>query len=61
MLSWAHTIGYPSTGKSGSHHSVQRPKRDSQDRQIILDLSFPPGESVNDGMVKDNYMGAHLP
>ena len=34
-----------------------RPKKTSQERRIIIDLSFPPGESVNDGMIKDNYMG----
>ena len=33
------------------------PKKDSNERRIILDLSFPPGHSVNDGIVKDNYLG----
>ena len=39
-----------------------RPKRQSLDRRVIVDLSFPPGKSVNDGMIKDNYLGflAHL-
>ena len=32
-----------------------REKRDSADRRIILDLSFPPGRSVNDGIQKDWY------
>ena len=34
-----------------------RPKKDSPDRRIILDLSFPVGQSVNDGMIGDNYLG----
>ena len=34
-----------------------RPKKDSEERRIILDLSFPPGRSVNDGIMKDNYLG----
>ena len=34
-----------------------RPKRDSTERRVILDLSFPPGESVNEGILKDNYLG----
>ena len=34
-----------------------RPKKESGDRRIILDLSFPVGNSVNDGIWKDDYMG----
>ena len=34
-----------------------RPKKDSPERQIILDLSFPIGHTVNDGIPKDNYLG----
>ena len=34
-----------------------RPKRESSERRIILDLSFPYGNSVNDGILKDNYLG----
>ena len=33
------------------------PKKTSEDRRIIIDLSFPQGQAVNDGMIKDNYMG----
>ena len=36
-----------------------RPKKESEERRIILDLSFPPGYSVNDGIIKDNYLGFH--
>ena len=27
---------------------------------MITDLSFPIGEAVNDGMIKDNYLGHHI-
>ena len=34
-----------------------RPKKNSQERRVIIDLSFPVGEAVNDGMIKGNYLG----
>ena len=34
-----------------------RPKKNSQECRVIVDLSFPQGESVNDGMIKNNYLG----
>ena len=34
-----------------------RPKKDSDKRRIILDLSFPEGSSVNNGINKDYYCG----
>ena len=34
-----------------------RPKKDSQERRIILDLSWPHGNSVNDGIDKFSYCG----
>ena len=34
-----------------------RPKKGSDQRRIILDLSFPCGESVNDGIDKTMYCG----
>ena len=41
------------------------PKKDSSDRRVVLDLSFPMGESVNDAIPKDSYLGIpgrlHLP
>ena len=41
------------------------PKKDSTDRRVILDLSFPRGLSVNDSIPKDLYLGVplhlHLP
>ena len=33
------------------------PKSDSEERRVILDLSFPHGHSVNDGIDKDQYLG----
>ena len=32
-------------------------KRDSSERRVIMDLSFPPGQSVNDRIPKDSYLG----
>ena len=34
-----------------------RPKKGSQDRRVILNLSFPIGQAVNDGIPSDSYMG----
>ena len=36
-----------------------RAKKNSSKRRIILDLSYPPGRSVNDGIMKDYYMGQY--
>ena len=33
------------------------PKKDSQERRLILDLSYPSGFSINDGIHKDIYLG----
>jgi len=33
------------------------PKKDSSERRVIVDLSFPEGESVNFGILKDEYLG----
>ena len=32
-------------------------KKGSQERRVIMDLSFPPGDSVNDKIPRDQYMG----
>ena len=32
-------------------------KKDSQERRVILDLSFPEGSSINEGISKDQYLG----
>ena len=34
-----------------------QPKKDSEERRVVLDLSFPIGRAVNSGMIRDNYMG----
>ena len=47
----------PFQGKVGIAPLSTRPKKDSQERRVILDLSFPRGNSVNDGMTKDTYLG----
>ena len=35
-------------------------KKDSEERRVILDLSFPPGNSVNDFISKDIYLGEKI-
>ena len=57
-LSWDHTK-IPFSRHVGISPLSTRPKRGSEDRRVILDLSFPIGESVNDGIPKDTYMGFH--
>ena len=34
-----------------------RPKKDSQQRRVIMDCSWPLGASLNDGINKDVYLG----
>ena len=36
------------------------PKRGSSTRRIVMDLSFPHGSSVNDGIPSDTYLGEHF-
>ena len=47
----------PFQTKVGISPLSSRPKKESDDRYIILDLSFPIGKAVNDGIIKDDYMG----
>ena len=47
----------PFMGSSGILPPSTRPKKGSPDRRVILDLSFPVGNSVNDQIPKDSYMG----
>ena len=42
---------FPNRTASSPLNSV--PKRDSDERRVILDMSFPFGHSVNDGIDKD--------
>ena len=36
------------------------PKRGSSKRRVVMDLSFPHGSSVNDGIPQDTYLGEHF-
>ena len=36
------------------------PKKDTDERRVILDLSFPRGLAVNDFISKDKYLGKQL-
>ena len=47
----------PFKAKVGISPLSTRPKKDSPEQCIILDLSFPIGHSINDGIGKDNYLG----
>ena len=47
----------PFAGNIGISPLSTRPKKGSDERRVILDLSFPIGEAVNDGIPKDTYMG----
>ena len=47
----------PFLGRIGISPISTRQKRDSTSRRIILDLSWPIGESVNDGIDKNHYCG----
>lgn len=39
---------------------MTRSKKDSNDRRIIVDLSFPNGTSVNDGIDPQNHLGRDI-
>ena len=39
---------------------LTRDKPNSNNRRVILDLSFPPGKSVNAGVSKDKYLGSYF-
>ena len=47
----------PFVNRVGVSPLSTRAKKDSQDRRILMDLSWPIGESVNDGIAKDQFMG----
>ena len=47
----------PFLDKVGISPLSTTPKKNSLERRVILDLSFPLGSSFNDGMRKDDYMG----
>lgn len=39
---------------------MTRPKKDSSDRRVIIDLSYPHGEAVNDGIKTEDYFGSDI-
>lgn len=39
---------------------MTRPKKDSMDRRIIIDMSFPLGRAVNDGISTEDYFGRNI-
>ena len=39
---------------------MTRAKSDSDSRRTIMDLSFPKGYSINDGVLKDKYLGTNF-
>lgn len=39
---------------------MTRPKRDSDQRRVILDLSFPKSRAVNDGIAIENHFGLNI-
>ena len=45
--------------QQGKDHSALNsvPKSETTERRIILDLSFPPGRGVNDGIEKNSFLG----
>ena len=49
---------FEATDTSGIHLSplMTRPKKDSDHRRVIMDLSWPPGFAVNDGINMDEYI-----
>ena len=47
----------PFTSRIAVSPLSSREKKDSSDRRVIMDLSWPPGCSVNDGIAKDQFMG----
>ena len=49
---------FPDRTASSPLNSV--PKWDSDERRVILNMSFPSGHSVNDGIDKDHYLGVSI-
>ena len=45
----------PFTDRVGISPISTRPKKQTLDRRVSIDLSFPHSRSVNDGMIKGNY------
>lgn len=39
---------------------MTRPKGEGDKRRVIVDLSYPPGNNVNEGVTKNNFFGKHI-
>ena len=52
------TNPFPDRTASSQLNSV--PKWDSDERRVILNMSFPSGHSVNDGIDEDHYLGVSI-
>ena len=53
-------IDYPFNDQIALSPLNSVPKKDSSDRRVIVDLRFPEGESVNIGILKDEYLGGNI-
>ena len=60
MPPWALFTIPPFLNRIGVSPLSTRPKKKSDSRRIILDLSFPEGNSVNDGISKTHYCGEQI-
>ena len=47
----------PFPDRTASSPINSAPKYNSEERRVILNMSFPPGHSINDGIDKDKYLG----
>ena len=50
----------PLPDRTASFQLNSVPKRDLDERRVILNMSFPSGHSVNDGIDKDHYFGVSI-
>ena len=50
-------MGNPFTNTAIISPLSSREKKDSNDRRVIMDLSFPQGNAVNDKIPKGQYLG----
>ena len=50
----------PFPDRTASSPLNSMPKRDSDEHWVILNMTFPSGHSVNDGIDKDHYLGVTI-
>ena len=58
FLEFGFPVGYTSLSKPRLNPMMTRPKRDSSDLRVILDLSFPDSHSVNSAIPKNSLEGS---